>query len=208
MIKKIHVKIVGISPLIMHNGEIANPLDNRPLPDFLQKELGFKTMGEAHERLKKKKDKDYAKLAKLGFYSSLYLNKQNKVIYPAMCLERMIVEQSKEFKDGLSTLQRKAKRAICINKDALLDFPNKNKPLKDLYEPHRYDTMVKVSMSKTPRTRAIFQQWSCEFVVELMEKVIDIDTLREILELGIFYGSLERRPKFGRYKVKSIKTIK
>lgn len=205
---KYKVLIKGISPLIMHNGEGANPVDPRILPDFLQKEFDQKTFLEAGKNLSKKVGKteaDHSKLAKLGFYSSLYLDRNQKVIYPAKCLEKMIIEQSKEFKVGRASLSTKAKRAIFVPKDALLDFHNKNKSLKSLFDLHRYDELVKVNMSKTPRTRAIFEKWSCEFTVELATKIIDLSTLKDILSLGEFYGSLERRPKFGRYKVVSVK---
>ena len=205
MIKKISVTIVGITPLIMHNGEGASPTDSRKLPDFLAKEMGCDTFLEASKNLSKKRGKseaDHAKLAKLGFYSSLYLNANGKVIYPARCLEKMALEQSKELKQG-----RVVQRGVIVPEDALLDFPNKNKPLKDLFDLHRYDTLVKVSQSTTPRTRAMFKEWSCTFKVELVSKVIDLVTYQDILALGEVYGSLERRPKFGRYTVKTVKNL-
>ena len=207
-IRRLAVVIAGTTPLIMHNGAGASPTDSRELPDFLKKKTGFKTFGEASENLKKKRDKNHELLAEVGFYSSLYLDENNKVIYPALCLERMIVEQSKEFKDGRASLAPKARKAICVTENALLEFPNKNKPLKDLFDLHRYDTIVKISMAKTPRTRAKFDEWSCEFKVELMSKLIDEGTFEEILKLGTFYGSLERRPRFGRYNVVSVKEVK
>ena len=203
MIKKVLVKIKGVSPLIMHNGAGANPIDPRKLPDFLKAKFGCDTFLEATKTLTKKRNKseaDHAKLAELGFYSSLYLNKDNKLIYPARCFERAILDQSKELKQG-----QIVKRGVVVPEDALLDFPNKNKKLKDLFALHRYDTLVKVSQSTTPRTRAIFPDWSCAFKIELVSKVIDLVTLKDILALGLIYGSLERRPRYGRYKVVSCK---
>ena len=208
MVQNLKVKIVGTSPLIMHNGEGANPQDLRQLPDFLAKKTGCKTFGEAGSKLKKERDKNHELLAEVGFYSSLYLNKKNKVIYPSMCLERMMVEQSKAFKDGRATLAAKAKRAICVNEDAELEFENKDKPLKELFDLHRYDTLVKVSMAKTPRTRAMFVNWSCVFFVELLSDLISLDMLQEVLKLGTVYGSLERRPKYGRYVLKEFKKMR
>ena len=207
MIDNIRIKIKGISPLIMHNGEGANPSDPRKLPDFLAKKVGFTMFRDAPTTKKGKSQEDHKNLAEVGFYSSLYLNDKNQVIYPAMCLERMIVEQSKEFKEGRASLATKAKRAVCVPNDAILEYPDKGKPFKELFKNHRYDTLVKVNMAKTPRTRAMFTKWSCIFTVELMSSVMDISTLKEVMVLGKFYGSLERRPKFGRYEVVDFQKI-
>ena len=87
-------------------------------------------------------------------------------------------------------------------------FPDREK-LKDqaLFDKHRYDTMVKVNMGMVASTRAIFPKWSVTFVVELLEHVLDQSQLKDILALGEYSGSLERRPEFGRFKVKSFKKI-
>ena len=204
--KEIKVKIEGISPLIMHNGMGANPIDPRKLPSFLKKRLGveYETYGEACKWLKKSRNKLHDKLSVLGFYSSLYLNTEEQVIYPAECFERNIVELSKAFKDGRASLANKVRRAVSVLQDAILDFPNKKKPLKDLYDLHRYDTMVKVDKSKVPSTRAKFDQWSCEFLISFEPEELHQNQIKEILNKGVLYGSLERRPKFGRYKLVSM----
>ena len=197
MIQKANIILKGKNPLIMHNGAGANPIDPRKMPDFLQKEFGCERFIDALKPLKSKRgktDADYSKLAKLSFYSSLYVNEKEEIIFPSECLEKMIQTQAKENKKG-----KLVERGISIPTDAILEFPNKDKPLKDLFDSHRYDTMVKISQSKTASTRAIFQQWSCEFEIEFHPKIIDLSDIKDILSLGEFYGCLERRPKFGRY---------
>ena len=68
--KSLNVKLTGRSPLLMHNGQGANPDDPRPLPDFLKKEwAGMKSFSEALKSMKNKRgktEKDNQKLAKLG----------------------------------------------------------------------------------------------------------------------------------------------
>ena len=202
MIKTYSVNIKGKTPLILHNGAGAAPNDPRVLPDFLQKKFSAKTFGEAGKLSTKrnKTDADHEKLAELGFYSSLYLDDKGRIILPSVNLEKMIHDQSKELKLG-----RIFQRGLMVPENAVLDFPNKKKKLKDLFELHRYDCLVKVSQSTTPRTRAIFPEWSCVFTVELVAKVVDLSTLKEVMDLGEIYGSFERRPRHGRYKVVSIR---
>ena len=207
VIKKFEIKIEGTSPLIMHNGMGSDPADPRELPVFLQKKTEMKTHGEA-QSLKQQKNKKPELIALTSFFSSLYRNERGQIVYPAKCLKKMLVEGGKEFKVGRASLKSKVQKAVTIINDAILVFPDSEK-LKDqsLFDKHRYDTMVKVNMSMVASTRAIFPKWSVTFVVELLEHVLDQSQLKDILALGEYSGSLERRPEFGRFKVKSFKKI-
>ena len=195
-------KINGCAPLCMHNGAGANPLDSREMPAFLQKKFGVKTFREAEKGLSTKRgktDSDHKNLSVLGFYGSLYLVKET-IVYPAKCLKAAIVTQAKHFKLG-----QQAKRAVSILLDAPLEFPNSKKGLDKLYDLHKYIEPVKVGQAKVVRTRAIFPIWSLEFKIQLVDKILNKQSLKEILEQGEFYGSLERRPDFGKYKLVSLK---
>ena len=202
MISKLKVQYIGQKPLVMDNGASANPVDDRQLPSFLQtsEHKLFRTASKALTGKRGKTERDFEKLSVLDFYSSLYLNKKNQVIVPSECIEASILSQAKENK--LGTL---VKRAVSVPDDAILDYPNSKKPLKDLYKLHAYKTLVKVSMSKTPNTRAIFPKWNFTAVIEFVPKLIDRQQVLDILSLGKYYGFLSRRPKFGRYEVKVVK---
>lgn len=197
--KQVQVEITGISPLIQHNGEGANPLDDRKLPDFLSKEIGYKTIKEASKAMvnkRKKTDKDHEILSKIGFYSSLYLSNTGKVLFPAECFYKAIETQAKSLKKG-----NLIRMGVNVLSDTDLCFPNKDKSLESLYSDHAYKAMVRVGMSKTLRTRAIFPEWSAIFKVEYNPITIEKGELKSILDLGKSFGCMERRPKFGRYKV-------
>ena len=110
------------------------------------------------------------------------------------------MDQAKATKKG-----QLVKRGVTVPNDALLDFPNKKKPLKSLYDLHKYKTLVVVSQSKAPNTRAIFPIWSCEVTIEFNPTVISKAELKDTLKLGEIYGSLERRPRYGRYRFAEMK---
>ena len=198
MIKQLKIQYKGLKPLIMHNGEGASPLDNRELPDYLKdsEHTLLRTLKKALMGKRKKTEKDFERLSKLDFYSSLYLNDQNKIIIPAKCIEASILAQGKENKLG-----QLVKRAISVNEDSILNFPNKDKSLAELYKTHRYQTVVKVGVSKTLSTRAIFKQWDFYTIIEYVPKLIDKQQVLDILSLGKYYGFMGRRPKFGRYEI-------
>ena len=202
MIKVLKIKYKGLKPLIMDNGQSADPTDKREMPEFLQTSE-HKTFRKAKKALtgkRGKQDDDYDRLSELDFYSSLYLNAKKQVIIPSECIEASLLSQGKENKLG-----QIVKRGISVPEDVVLEFPNKKKPLKDFYKHHAYKTMVKVSMSKTLNTRAIFPEWSFTTAIEYVPRIIDKQQIMDILSLGRFYGFLCRRPKFGRYTVSEVK---
>lgn len=201
--KTLKVKIEGVKPLILHNGQGANPIDNREMPNFLQKKFGCKLYREAIKPISSKRgktEKDHINLSELSFYSSLYLNDKKQIILPAENLERMLETQAIANRKGATF-----KRAVSIDEDVILEFPNKNKPLKALYDLHKYIVMGVVSRSKVSVTRAIFPKWSATFKISYDPKQINEAEIKDNLALGEFYGSFERRPKFGRYKFKVVK---
>lgn len=202
--KTITIEFTGVKPLIMHNGKGADPLDDRKMPDFLQKEWsGLKTFRDAKNSLKNKRgktDKDLLKLSRVDFYSSLYLNSKNQIIVPSENIQRAIETQAKNLKKGTI-----AKQAVFIHLDSILEFKNKNKSFKSLYDSHKYITLVKIAQSKTLSTRAIFNQWSFVSKIQYNNSLMDRETLLDILNLGEVYGFMGRRPQFGHYKIKVLK---
>ena len=202
MVKKLKVLYRGLKPVIMDNGMSANPIDPREMPKFLQtnEHKLFRTATKTLKGKRGKTELEFEKLSKLDFYSSLYLNDKSKIIIPSECVEASILQQAKENK--LGTL---IKRAVSVPDDSILEFPDKNKTLQSLYPKYAYKTLVRVSMSKTPNTRAIFTKWSFKCVIEYVPKLIDKQQILDILALGKYYGFMSRRPKFGRYEVKEIK---
>jgi hypothetical protein len=72
--EQVTVKIVGTSPLMMHNGRLVNPLD--PIVKEMKK-ITSKT---------KKTDEDYDQLARLEFIGGLYYDSKIGPYIPANCL--------------------------------------------------------------------------------------------------------------------------
>ena len=79
---------IGISPLIMHNGQTADPLNKfaREL-----KQLSGK---------RKKTDEDYAAMAKIEWMAGLYVNNDGYLIVPSFVIESAIYEGAKKQKLG------------------------------------------------------------------------------------------------------------
>jgi hypothetical protein len=73
-VEQVTVKIVGTSPLMMHNGRLVNPLD--PIVKEMKK-ITSKT---------KKTEEDYDQLARLEFIGGMYYDTKIGPYIPANCL--------------------------------------------------------------------------------------------------------------------------
>ncbi len=185
--KKIHVKFKGSTPLMMHNGQLANPFN-----PFARKLSDLNT---------EKKRKGVDKLAVLGqmadveWEGGLYFDAEVGPHIPAMMVRTAIQEGAKLTRGGRTVL-----RTVNISPPKIpLQYkgPREMEALKaDLK--FRDQRLVKVQMAKVLRTRPIFPTWSIEFDVIYNEDGIDVkDLVKYIRDAGQFEGLAEGRGKLG-----------
>ena len=192
-IESARVKIEGIAPLIMHNGQLADPTN----PHSMQlKELS---------RKRKKTDQDHLDMKKVEFIGGLYHDPQTGPYLPDLWIEKNIRDGAAAFKQGkliLSGVQVEEQKV-----PLLYDGP---RDIENLYADGRFvDTRgVVVQRSRIMRTRPIFPTWSAAFTVNVITSVISSKDVRRALEQGgLFVGVGDYRPKFGRYRVIEFKVV-
>lgn len=185
-LETISYKIRGIAPLIMHNGQTADPLNKFS-----------KALKEVSGK-RKKSDEDYAEMAKIEWHAGLYTDREGDLILPSSILESAIQEGAKKQKLG-----KAFKSAVFIESDAKLDVGSKKKAT-DLWGDNNYrDTRgVKVGMARIMRTRPIFTTWQAVIVITYdKDQVNEADVTRAVLDTGSIVGLCDYRPKFGRFEV-------
>jgi hypothetical protein len=87
MYKLLSLTIVGTAPLVMHNGQTADPLNK------------YAKMLKAVSSKRKKTEADYEELARIEFFAGLYMD-QNEPAIPARLLEAAVVEGARKSKSG------------------------------------------------------------------------------------------------------------
>lgn len=193
------INVVGISPLLMHNNQAANPLSD---------------YAKALKRLSSKRnktDEDYRELARLEWESGLYLH-QGKVVIPARCIEAALWNGAKKTKNGV-----KFKSGVLVEEDNMpLSYEGvpiatngagiiPNPELDKFYPKYNYQALVKVGNQTVLRTRPIFHNWSFKTTLIYDPTVIDERTLLSIGEdAGRLVGLLDNRPRMGRFMVEKI----
>jgi hypothetical protein len=187
MLVEAKVSIKGIVPLILHNGQTADPLNT-----FAKqlKEVSGK---------RKKTEEDYAEMSRIEWHAGLYVNAEEKIILPSVCIEASIYDGAKKSKLG-----KAFKSAVFVYDDAILDIGRKYKKASDLWAEDQYRDVrgVRISQSRVMRTRPIFDQWACDFVVHYDNEQVNLsDVQRAINDAGIKSGVGDFRPRYGRFEV-------
>jgi len=186
MHKVIKCKISGLTPMLMHNGRLANPIDPivRAIKEFSGK--------------RNKTDDDHEQISRLEFLGGLYLGEDGAPCVTGESLEGMLVEGAKKAKKG-----RKLKAAISCGETWPLIYDGPKQP-DALWQDKRFVDVrsVGVQRVKVMRTRPIFKSWALKFEVEYLPSVVnpgDVKTALEVAALEV--GLSDYRPRFGKFVV-------
>ncbi len=199
MYQNLEFSIKGVTPILMHNGGMSNPLNPivRAIKSTTKKRL--------------KTDEDLELLAKLEWLGGLYttqpmnFNIQGYNVtdvsaghpcIPDSVLESSIIAGAKKFKLGVQ-----AKSGIRISGNSTLIGV---KTVADLFaDPNYMDVRsVKVGQNRVMRCRPIFSDWAIKFTVEYLPEALDEAQVREIVEMtGKMVGLCDYRPKYGQFVV-------
>ena len=186
MLNQTTITIKGITPLIMHNGRLADPLDEAT--QALAKITGKR----------KKTHDDHLAMAKCEWYGGLYTDEDGAPCLPGEVIESCLVEGAKKYKLG-----KVAKGAVVVDGNFALEYDGP-KDIDKLWERGGFVKRagVRVAQARVIRRRPIFPAWSCAFVVSWDASMIrDLSQLMEIVESAGSSGIGDWRPKFGRFEI-------
>jgi hypothetical protein len=193
-------KLTGISPLLLHSGQAIDPSNQ------------FAKAMKSASKKRQKTDDDYATLSRIEWHSGLYHNgapdkiedgvpsvdKDARVIIPALSIEAMVVAGGKKLKQGNAV-----KSGIIVEEDAILEYEGPT-DINKLWAgaKHIHKVAAKVGTARIMRTRPIFRVWGCGITITADETVIDEAEVFQILKTaGQLVGIGDWRPRFGRFSV-------
>lgn len=180
----------GIRPLILHNGQLADPLNefSRALKDISSK--------------RKKTDADHEAMARIEFEGGLYFDKAAGPYMPSDCIEACICAGAKKSRIG-----KDVAAAAFVGDDVVpiqYDGPRTVEGMWKERERFVLRKAVKVTTSKIMRTRPMIPTgWTLSFTVEFDESIVNEANLRKaMIDAGALVGICDWRPRFGRFTVK------
>lgn len=196
-ITKALVRAKGVSPILMHNSRMANPLD-----EFAMK---IKEITSKHHS--KKTEADILKTIELEFNGALYFDDGGLGPYiPGVNIEGAIRDAARTSKQG-----KAVESGVVVDQDyvqLIYDGPGTR---DGLFNDKRFvDTRaVKLQKSSTVmRTRPRFDKWELEFEVMAIDELVSIsDVEKFIVMAGRIKGLCDYRPKFGRFIVEDFVVI-
>ena len=181
-------KLTGDAPLMMHNGQLANPLNS------------FAKRLKQVSSKRKKTDADYEEMAHIEFLGGLYINGKGPYL-PAYNIQKTIINGARKVNEG-----KIAESSMYCGADAPLEYDGP-KDAEGLWkeEDFRSCLLVKVKQARIVRTRPIFADWGC--TVELMydaEQINESQLDRWMDLAGTTVGICEQRPTLGRFSAEKV----
>jgi hypothetical protein len=185
---KLHVRAIGTRPLLMHNIQLASPLNKWAKA---VKEISSKRV---------KTDEDRLAMAQFEFYGSLYYDDEVGPYIPGTMIFANLVEGAKVTKNG-----RKVERGLDVVElyhPLIYEGP---RTMTGLWEDSNFVDMrsVRVGQARVDRTRPIFDKWEVEFDLVVDDEILNRDeVVRAILHAGTYSGFGDYRKMYGHYEAK------
>lgn len=189
--KTLKVRLTGASPLLLHNGQTANPLN------VYAKQL------KAVSSKRNKTEEDFAALAKIEFLAGLYTDSKGAYTLPGHNLEAALLEGARKNKNG-----RQVQGGAFVVNDPKLTFPGSEKKPEDLWEGQEHALMVSVRVQKNRVMRCrplIPTGWTCVVEMKYDPAILEEPAILQAWETaGLERGIGDWRPKYGRFSVESV----
>ena len=189
--KTLRYRITGVSPLLCHNGRLADPIDP------------YSLRIAAIASTRKKTQADHLALAELEFLGGLYLSGGRP------CLPGEMVEAALARGAALERRGPKARAGLAVPEDTPLIYDGPDDP-RELWqrEEFRLRVGVRVSTSRIMRTRPIFRHWSADLQIDYLPRILDEKDVAGFLRAaGEQVGLGDWRPRFGRFSVQDLPSV-
>jgi hypothetical protein len=190
----VQIRLQGVSPLLCHNGQTADPRNT------------YAKAMKAVSSKRKKTDADYDELARLEWLAGLYRIDGDLVI-PDYVIESTMIGGAKKSKRG-----PQAKCGLFFTEHASLQFDGKpeiitDETLSEMFASGDFTHTigVKVGMAKVMRTRPVFRNWNITALAQYDPDVLNMRDVEEIaIDAGKLVGIGDWRPKHGRFDAEVI----
>lgn len=186
MYTTVDFSIQGISGLMLHNGQLADPLN-----DFAKK------LKEVSGK-RKKTDADHAEMARIEWHGGLYLDEKKRPCIPGENIEALLVAAGKKQRLG-----EMFKAGVLSDGTWMIEHDGP-KTIEALWEDKRFRDRrgVSVGTATIMRTRPIFRNWKLNFSIQFLPELLNESQIRDaVVTAGRIIGLGDFKPKFGRFEV-------
>ena len=187
---KAKVTITGTAPLLQNNPQTVDRFN-----EFSKK------MAKINAKKTRRTDDDYLELREIEIRSKIYFSKQIGIFVPESWLTAATAATA--FRVGKISKADVRGALFATEAEIKLNFlgMDKIKTEEDVVMNPAFRTLLTLKQGQVRVVKAfpIFREWNFSTVVEFDDKIIDPDTLTNIVEHTAKYGGFgDFRPKFGR----------
>jgi len=187
-------EVVGNLPLLMHNSQLADPLN------------AHTKAVKALTSLKVKTDEHHVQIAEAEYQGGLYIDDQIGPYIPGDMIEACLYDAAARMR------KKKSFKATVTTPESMYRLEYEGPRTREglVADPRFRDyRSIKVSDSKRiMRTRPRFNEWSAKFTLQLFPGDVTPDMLeRALTDAGMYHGFGDYRPKFGLFSLKSFKEL-
>jgi hypothetical protein len=183
------IKITGSTPLLMHSGRLADPLDKAT--------KALKAAGKKPARTRT--DEDFEEMARLEFVGSAYYDPDLGPFVPGENIERCLLDAARLSRQG-----KLIERGVLVTSDVNPLAYKGPRDLAGLWDDEQFRLIRGVrnpgQSGRVMRCRPIFPHWSVDALGTYDPSIIDLAPLQEIAEIaGRLIGLGDWRPRYGRF---------
>ena len=189
-IQQARIIVTGIAPLLQNNPQTVDPFNH-----FAKAKKAITNKRTA------KTDDDLLELGNLETESKIYFDDEIGVYVPATWITEAIICTG----FSVAKIGRAKMRGGLFATDPKIKLRyrgmNKVKTITDVVmnTEFRHRMLLKQGQVRVPKDAPIFHDWSFETMVEFDDTVVDLGSLRRIVERSAKYGGFgDFRPTFGR----------
>jgi hypothetical protein len=189
MLQTAKYRLTGTSPLKLHNGQLADPLN--PWSRALREVTGKKN----------KTDADYEETYRIEWFGSLYTDEEKRIVIPGRCTSATLINAAKKRKKGMQ-----AKSGLICEVSAIVEYDGPD-DLELLWADGRFceRVLMKVHGNGVMRSQPTFFPWATTVVVAYDDSQLNGKEIDIFLQIGgEQVGVCEGRPRFGRYKAERL----
>lgn len=184
----IKAKLTSTAPLLMHNGQLADPTNKFTIA------LSKYTKGKA---------KDPIEARRLEFMGSLYTDEAGEPCLPGDMIYACVIKGAAARKKG-----KEVKAGVYESAPNFALKYDGPREAKALYEDGRFADYrgVRVGQVRVQRSRPIFRSWAVTISLDFDPKIIERSDIEDALHYaGRVVGLGDYRPRFGRFTVEIVK---
>lgn len=181
----ITIELTGTHTLLMHNSQLADPLN-----PFTRK------LAEVTSKRRKTVD-DHEEIARREWYGGLYYHPTAGPYIPGANIERCLLDAAR-----LNRLGKSVERGLFITSDVNpLVYTGPRDPGSMVGSvDFRHMASVKIGTNRTMRCRPMFREWAVTAQGTLDEMQLELTDLRLVADrAGSLIGLGDWRPRFGRF---------